>query len=92
MAIMISILSPVNAEEIYSTGVLPVTEEAHKQLENSGRLHIDEGTISSCALETSVDNSDTQYFPPIVSQGGYGIYTLYATTYYQMTYTIYLKY
>lgn len=89
--IMTMSIIPVHAaqiEESHSTGLPQMTNEAREELENSGRLFVDEDTVSLYNLQTNVDNSDTIYFPTIVNQGGYGACTLYSTTYYQMTYTI----
>ncbi len=45
------------------------------------------GTGAIMALPSSVDNSTSNYFPPIGDQGGQGSCTAWATGYYWMTYT-----
>lgn len=44
-------------------------------------------TYRSIVLPASVDNSDSEYFPEIDSQGGLGSCVCWATVYYQFTYT-----
>ncbi|MEE1319088.1 MAG: starch-binding protein [Ruminococcus sp.] len=43
---------------------------------------------SSASLPESVDNSESEYFPEIDSQGGAGSCVCWAQTYYQFTYTM----
>ena len=43
---------------------------------------------SSDSLPESVDNSESEYFPEIDSQGGAGSCVCWAQTYYQFTYTM----
>lgn len=43
---------------------------------------------AAATLGSSVDNSELAAFPPIRSQGGIGSCVCFATTYYQMTYTV----
>lgn len=44
--------------------------------------------IKSSILPESVDNSQSPYFPQIGDQGGLGTCVVFATTYYQFTYTM----
>ncbi len=45
-------------------------------------------STAAATLVSSVDNSELPAFPPIRSQAGIGSCTSFATTYYQMTYTV----
>jgi len=48
----------------------------------------DAGVSGDGDLPVRMDNSDFKWFPPIGNQGGLGSCTTFATTYYQLTYTV----
>ena len=64
-------LAPMGKEAVFAT---------------SGESDVQTTVASATSLPASVDNSASQAFPPIRSQGGIGSCVAWATTYYQLTY------
>ena len=87
--IMVSML-PAHAEETeesHGTGLQAMTEDRRNELMKHAITHTDDEPIKYSNV-TSVDNSNTDYFPSIANQGKDGACVAYATTYYQLSYTI----
>ena len=88
--------------QTFGTGDLGVSEEGAKSIEeinslaeykalleengNKSQFISDDSTAGN--LPATVDNSQTEYFPEINSQGSVGSCVAWATLYYQMTYTV----
>lgn len=70
------------------TPVISSAEDYYKYTDNSciGKNAV--APIGSSELPASVDNSESPYFPPIGDQGALGACVVFATTYYQFTYTM----
>ena len=87
--IMVSML-PAHAEETeesHGTGLQAMTEDRRNELMKHAITHTDDEPIKYSNV-TSVDNSNTDYYPSIANQGKDGACVAYATTYYQLSYTI----
>ncbi|MEE1125171.1 MAG: starch-binding protein [Acutalibacteraceae bacterium] len=52
------------------------------------KYKVPSGASSASSLPSSVDNSQSEYFPAIGSQGGIGACVAWSQTYYQFTYTM----
>ncbi|MCD8181463.1 MAG: C1 family peptidase [Firmicutes bacterium] len=87
----LSATNVLSADETYNTGLGDMTDEMKEILEENGRIKgidNDNDLTLYSVLPSSVDNSESEYFPEIGDQGNYGSCVAYATTYYQMSYTI----
>ncbi len=73
-------ITSVSANEL-AIGRAALEGKSPKSAKNAG------GTGAIMALPSSVDNSTSNYFPPIGDQGSQGSCTAWATAYYWMTYT-----
>ena len=95
---MIVSMVPAHAEgteEEHGTGLQEMTAERRKELLKHAALYpadviIPDNNINSTQANdvTSVDNSNSIYFPSIANQGSDNSCVAYATTYYQLTYTV----
>lgn len=93
MAGMTAATGAVNAEQTdgeHYYGLVPddesvLLEHLENETVNIGRA---DGINATSSLPSSVDLSQSSYFPPITSQGNRGTCTAFATTYYQFTYEI----
>lgn len=87
--IMVSMLTAhaEETEESHGTGLQAMTEDRRNELMKHAITHTDDEPIKYSNV-TSVDNSNTDYFPSIANQGKDGACVAYATTYYQLSYTI----
>ena len=81
----------MNTEDTETPVILTVSDY-YKYAENSDRDYITGkkpvAQIGDSVLPSSVDNSTSPYFPKIGNQGGLGACVVFATTYYQFTYTM----
>ena len=95
-AIVGGVSIPVNAENIsdfsnYGTGYIPFGEEEAERFfestsEDSSEFRLQSNSGVRTSFPSSVDLSQSSYFPPIGYQGSLGSCMSWASTYYQFTY------
>ncbi len=90
VAFMLLMMPMVHAEEdvtSLATGLIVATEEELEALIDEEYLEAMQNPAAG-VLPSSVDNSQSIYFPPIGDQGSQGSCTAWATTYYTFTYEV----
>jgi hypothetical protein len=76
----------------YGTGLRPFMDEDIEWLKNNARKIVGIKDESSDSLPSNVDNSVTQYFPPIGNQANVGSCVAWSVGYYTNTYYNAMKY
>lgn len=70
----------------YGTGLRPPTEEEWEQIAKESMYIVEEVTLNTTQVPSSVDHSASQWFPPIGSQGTEGSCVAWAVGYYMKSF------